>query len=57
MASLNLKEEIEQSLQGRIESNDQLLGKDLLIPQSGANSGSRKLMHSIHIDQNIITSC
>ncbi len=53
MASLNLKEEIEQSLQGRIESNDQLLGKDLLIPQSGANSGSRKLMHSIHIEQHL----
>lgn len=53
MSSLNLRDEINQSLKGRIEETEELLGKGIMMPFNNTNSGSRKLMYAVHLEQRL----
>lgn len=53
MSSLNLAEEIRSSIEGRIECSEQLLGKGAMIPFNSVDSGSRKLMYNVQVEQRL----
>lgn len=53
MGSLNLADQIKQSIDGRIECSEQLLGKGILMPFNASNSGVRKLMYGTHLEQRL----
>ena len=53
--TFNLEQEIEK-VASNLPSNDYLLGRMLLQVFRGANSGSRCLMDSVHIEQHMTLS-
>jgi DNA-directed RNA polymerase beta subunit len=53
MASLNLKDDVANSLKGRIDCGEELLGKGIMMPFNNTNSGSRKLMYAVHLEQRL----
>ena len=46
-------ENVITDLQDRIKKPEQMLGRSLLQPFCNTNSGSRKLMHSAHLEQRL----
>ena len=50
-SSLNLQDEVNQSINGRVNHLEELLGKGIMMPFNNTNSGSRKLMYSVQLEQ------
>ena len=50
MASINLTQDINDAAK-RLESSEQILGRELMMPFSPDSSGSRKLMYSSQLEQ------
>lgn len=50
-SSLNLQDEVNQSINGRVNYLEELLGKGVMMPFNNTNSGSRKLMYSVQLEQ------
>lgn len=54
MALLNLEDEVSQSLKSaKVTEKEELLGKGLMMPFNNCNSGSRKLMYAVQLEQKI----
>lgn len=52
MAILNLSGEIKRA-EERLQAPEQMLGKGALMPFNNANSGSRKIMFGVHLEQRL----
>ena len=50
-------ENVKTDLRNRIEKPEHILGRSLLQPYCNTNSGSRKLMHSTHLEQRLFEDC